>query len=279
MKTTFFLISTIFFTFISLSQEEEVLFPFNSPYSGKVGYMNSKDEIIVPAIYDSGNYLDDFNLYIVTKKDENSSVEHFGLLNNKGKLLIGFENQYELLELSSYKIGYILVVKEGKWGYVNMKNEVKIPLDYDYLGDILSGTIIASKKEKFGLIDTLQKVIIDFKFDELSEFSPFHSDNHKYASVKIGKKSGVIDETGKIVIPCIYDFALYLSNGHTKVGIGNKLGVVNLNNQIIVPIIYDHIGFDYENECFEASNEYRPEIIFLYDYKGKFMGKRIVEFE
>jgi hypothetical protein len=279
MKTIIFLATIIFLTFFSFSQEEEILYPFNSSYSGKVGYMNSKDEIIIPALYDSGKTFDDFNLYIVTKNIENSDVEYCALFDNKGQLLIGFENHYELINLSSYKLGYILVMKEGKWGYVNIKNEIKIPFNYDYLGDILSGTIIASKKEKFGIIDTLQKVIIDFKFDELSEFSQFHSDNHSYASVKIGKKSGVIDETGKIVIPCIYDFAFYLSNGLTKVGIGNKLGVVNLNNQIIVPIKYDHIGFDDENECFEASNESRPEIIFLYDYKGKFKGKRIVEFE
>lgn len=277
MKTIILLTPIIFISFFSICQEEEILYPFNSPYSGAIGFMNSKDEVIIPAIYHSGGTFQDVNLYIVSKKTDKKAIQHFGLYNNKGELVIGFENKYELISLSNYNNGYILVIKDGKWGYINIKNEVKIPIEYDYLGDVLDGKIIASKNKKFGLIDTLQNVIIDFQFDHLSNFSETQSDNHRYAEVEIKEKHGFINEAGNIIIPCKYDYTYPFYNDFAIVKINEKVGVINLKGETIIPLIYDSIRIDYDSNILKASNEADPTLLYLYDYKGKFIRKKILK--
>lgn len=301
MKTLILFITINFLTFFSICQKQETLHSFNSrfkgkvdfknyneqtlhpfisPSSGRVGFKDNMDHIIIPALYDSGGNYDDINLYIVTKKGgKKSSVERSGLFNNKGQLLIGFENKYELIGLSSYKFGYIKVIKKGKWGYINIKNEIKIPIAYDFLGDIDGSKIIAAKRNKYGLIDTLQNVIIDFKFDDLSNFSGPQSDNHRYAQVEIRNKYGFIDETGKIVIPCKYEFSYSFNNDFAVVKFNGKQGVINIKGETIIPFKYDNIMKDYDLKMIKASIEGESNIFYLYDFKGNFIKKTIIKSE
>ena len=56
---------------------EDELYGFRSPSTGKVGYMNNRDEIIIPAQYSSAN--SEFNMYVVTLGEINSAEEKYAL--------------------------------------------------------------------------------------------------------------------------------------------------------------------------------------------------------
>ena len=60
-----------------------------------------------------------------------------------------------------------------------------------------------------------------------------------YACVEINKKWGAIDKTGRIVIPCKYDFLRPFSEGLAAVEINGKYGYIDTKNNIVVPCIYD----------------------------------------
>ena len=66
--------------------------------------------------------------------------------------------------------------------------------------------------------------------------------NEGLAQVILKGKYGFIDKTGKEVIPCIFDGAIY-DNKMFYVRFNGKYGCVNQLGDIIVPFIYDTMPF------------------------------------
>lgn len=101
--------------------------------------------------------------------------ERFGLLDSTGRILAPL--QYKFIDEPTAE-NRIQVTKDGKkWGYLNEKGQVSIPLVYDHIWAFKDG----------------------------------------HAIVQQGGKRGVIDLKGKIVIPFIYEVVSYLGDGLFKV--------------------------------------------------------------
>ena len=67
--------------------------------------------------------------------------------------------------------------------------------------------------------------------------------------VRKNKKCGILDESGRIITPLIYDdimhFSKHFSGKYFYVKRGGKAGFITSDNQIIFPFIYDKISIDY----------------------------------
>ena len=77
------------------------------------------------------------------------------------------------LSYSDYKvfdIDLIPVIKDGKWGYKNERNETIIPFEYDEAEPFSDGLAAVRKGNLFGFIDSNNNVIIDFKFVKVEPF-------------------------------------------------------------------------------------------------------------
>lgn len=67
----------------------------------------------------------------------------------------------------------------------------------------------------------------------------------------IGKsaKMGIIDKSGKILIPFIYDYITEIQDKYLEVGNNNKKGIIDINNTLILPIEFEAIGY-YKEDTF-----------------------------
>ncbi len=68
------------------------------------------------------------------------------------------------------------------------------------------------------------------------------------AAVQLNGKTGFINTAGKVVIPCIYDFAWGdgddgFKNGLAPVRLNGKSGFINTKGETVVPFVYDEIGY------------------------------------
>lgn len=64
------------------------------------------------------------------------------------------------------------------------------------------------------------------------------------AAVGLNGKTGFINTAGKVVIPCIYDFAWGdVRNGLIPVRLNGKSGFINTKGETVVPFVYDEIGY------------------------------------
>ena len=64
-----------------------------------------------------------------------------------------------------------------------------------------------------------------------------------FASVKSNDKWGFIDTKGKMVIPCVYDYARSFSKGFASVESNEKWGVINQSGEFVIPPIADRISW------------------------------------
>lgn len=115
---------------------------------------------------------------------------------------------------------------EGKWGFVNDKEEVVIPYIYDKADCYYMGYAAVVLKGKMGLIDLKGTMIIPCEYDnDLMYFED------GLAVLKKGDKYGYADILGEIVIPMIYDEAEDCSNGKCHVRKGDKWIFVDKNGK------------------------------------------------
>ena len=124
---------------------------------------------------------------------------------------------------------YYLKLNE-KWGFANKDGEVIIPPRYDWMGNSTEdGIEIFGFSGKMGYVSIIQGVeIVEAKYDSGSDFVG------GYAKVKFNEKWGVIDNSGKEVIPLIYDsLTLNVENSRVMVKLDGDEFEIDMNGNRI----------------------------------------------
>lgn len=107
----------------------------------------------------------------------------------------------------------------------------------------------AEKEGKIGFIDKNGKLVIPYQFDNIGNKNTDGSNNcFEYGLCVVGNANlkGVINLTGKYIVPCIYDGAYIYSNSLVKVfkgsGGARKQGFYNRSGRVLLPCEYFIIG-------------------------------------
>lgn len=86
---------------------------------------------------------------------------------------------------------------------------------------------------RYGLIDKSGKIVIPCVYENY-----YIEFAEGLAAVKINGKFGFIDKEGKLSIPCIYDGVGRFSEGLAKVSSNNLWGYIDKNNKLVIPFKY-----------------------------------------
>lgn len=121
------------------------------------------------------------------------------------------KDEFKQMGLRPYKIND----RYGFYGYVDGK-EVRIEPDFHYAEDFKEGRAVVGYNEKYGYVDEKGKIVIPLIFDLAYSFS------ESIAKVKMRNKYGYINKDGKIIIDFIYDDAKDFKNGKAFVRIGTN---------------------------------------------------------
>lgn len=195
-----------------------------------------------------------------------------GFIDYDGNIKIPLE--YE--EVYSFRDGIALVKKDKKCGFINLSNEIVFPFDYDDARYMVNGLIPVAKeidgKLKWGCIDDKNNVKIPLMYDDIEEIKK------DYIVVKNDGTNKIIDyENNQILSEYAVDFARneilitkydmkelyvnipsgkimkeqYIANevnlqayyefhdGLAMVIYNNKCGYVDKNSKIIIPFMYN----------------------------------------
>lgn len=242
----------------------------------KYGYINTEGEVVVPLEYD---YIDLPSFYdglAATREVNAEGIWEAIHIDNKGQVVQAFPGYgyvrlpYEGLMAAGIDTGE----RNGsgriiyKWGFINAKGEVVIPLEYDSAGNFSDGLADVCKKdaegnEHWGYINKKGEIIIPLEYDHhnLPNF------NNGLAAVKEkdaegNDKWGYIDAKGKVVIPLEYDDAEDFNEGLARVqkadAEGNsKYGFINTKGEAVIPFEYDDADFLIK-ELHGLYNDYLP---------------------
>ena len=132
-----------------------------------------------------------------------------------------------------------LVKSEGRYGFVNDHGNIVIPLIFSDANSFYHGMAAVRLDDKWGLIDTSGKLIIPNDYDSIS----LPHDGLVRASIG-GEDSryGFLNLNNETVIPFDYHYAEDFREGFAVVVKNGKQGVIDKQNNIVIPMAeYDYI--------------------------------------
>lgn len=142
----------------------------------------------------------------------------------------------------------VFIVQIGeKYGIVDKEGNYIVNPNYQYLGGYGNGFFVAKKDGKYGYIDKTGAVVIDFKFDDATEFM-----DCSLAKVTENEKCGYINAKGEYVIEASYhDGSLMYDDGFAWVVSDDKKMNIITDKGIVIASELDGVKGNEANICDE----------------------------
>lgn len=138
-----------------------------------------------------------------------------------------------------------IVKKDSLFGYIDTRNEMILPFEYeDIIGEHL-GNIFVKKNGKWGVVNDKNQQLLPCLYDYIAYAwdNDKNKDSRNYIVVQ-NDKFGKVTETGNQIFPCMYDgittWVEYGPDGH-YVMIGNKMGLIDETGNTMIPIQYESV--------------------------------------
>ena len=185
----------------------------------------------------------------ISETAENDSLAVYAIPNKRGYININTGEVIIDAERNNYRKAWIFsegvaaVVKDGKIGFINAKNEMVIPFRFDYADQcriadfsylFLNGYCMMTNKEGLvGLIDVTGQWVVEPVFDEIG--TPLENG---YRILVKDEKYGVINAQCNTLYPTEYDYIDILSDGFILTKEGKKWQVDSDGN-VVKPFLFD----------------------------------------
>ena len=133
-----------------------------------------------------------------------------------------------------------------KWGAIDKKGKVVIPLEYDGLSNFKEGVALFKNKVNdetlIGLIDKNGKIIVPATYVDAGSFvnglCPVATKDPSGVGI-LNMLWGYINNNGEIIIPINYNYADDFNEDLACVKKGEKYGYINNKGETIIPFNYD----------------------------------------
>ncbi|MBL6447006.1 WG repeat-containing protein [Fulvivirga sp. 29W222] len=166
----------------------------------------------------------------------------YGFIDAQNRLRIA--NRYD--EVGSFQEGLAAFKLLGRWGFLDKWERIIIQPAYKSSSTFESGLAIVSNDKGKGLINSKGEQLCTFEYDEIQR-----QDNDRFLVAKSGKL-GLLSSTGKLMINAKYDELKDLNNGFAIVKKFGKYGLVNINGVDIIPVMYDQLIYNMHNDQYLA---------------------------
>lgn len=172
--------------------------------------------------------------------------DQYGLVNPKGEFIVPL-GMYDDIKIPYSNADKVLftVVKNNKYGFIDTTGKVVIPLMYDYAQSFEDGLVSVSKEGKFGMVNHQNQTIIPFEYEDIDLLNNLNRENINQSllfSAKLKNDYALINQSNQTITDFEYDTisAIYFTN-LLVVGKQGKVGVIDNTGKLIVPINYRFI--------------------------------------
>ena len=248
---------------------------------GKKGLINKYGRPVFGLKYDSISELLDDNYYILISKN------YYSLIDKLGKVIIPEYSQFQ--KIFPFKGEFIGIQKDGKYGYIDRNNKLRIANQYEYVGTWSEGLGPVMLRGKWGFVDRLERLVVQPYYDQVTPFEDgitivekdglfglvdtqgrellplaYHEIIRLESGYFILRKDntyGLAGKDGRITLQPQYQALSELSPGQFKVKRNNKWGIKDAYNVDLLPISYENV--DYHPAIFMIKESAQPQIITL----------------
>jgi len=235
----------------------------------KYGYVNKKGKYIINLNYYDADAFSEGLASVMTLDGYNINC---GYIDKKGTIVI--KPQYQ--EAYHFIQGFALVKIGGKYGFIDKKGIFVINPQFNgaffFLGDIAPVVF----NWKVGFINKKGEYVIQPEYDEydiglngnLSKQSKASLrkilSTVKSIKVKKDKKWGLIDLTGKVIIPFEYEYLSTVKEGMVIFKKDKKYGIMDIQKKIIISNSYADISL-FSEGLSVAAQEMEKEVVETYN--------------
>ncbi|MDR2261407.1 MAG: WG repeat-containing protein [Azoarcus sp.] len=145
--------------------------------------------------------------------------------------------------------GLAKVKINGRWGYINLKDNETIPLLFDETGDFDGDLLPIKTNGKWGYLDAAARAVVPPSFQAVSGIW-----RDGLSAVRIDEKWGYINIGGDFTIAPGFDQATEFRDGLARVESNRKWGVINTRGEVIIPLNFDTIFTTGDPQLFMVSN-------------------------
>lgn len=240
----------------------EGLVKAQAPSTKMWGYLNKKGEWALPPKFDEAH---EFNSGLALIKQGDQSL----FINKSGK--VAFVCKWTMAEYSSgFSSGFLRVVENGKYGFVDTDGKLRIAPEYDKAANFSEDLAAVSKSGKWGFIDTRGKLVVPVEWDSVGRFS------EGLVWVSRERKTGFLDKSGTLVIPLKYSRANDFKNGYASVyedGVKDSR-LINTKGEVLNPPDsnwnrWEIIGENRVLFCVESADSITGVLCGIADSKGQ----------
>jgi hypothetical protein len=167
----------------------------------------------------------------------------YGAFSSKtGKQVIPFK--YRLIDYIPEASAFLLSIndpkdKEWKWGAADLQGKETIKPIYHKLTLVSKNVAVARMKDKIALLNASGLKITEFIYEDWHASKVDEKNYYKYLAVKKEGKWGIIDFTGKQIIPFKYDSVDVGIKGLHTVCLNGKWGFISNEDKHITELKYD----------------------------------------
>lgn len=185
-----------------------------------------------------------------------STFKQKGLVNKIGEK---FQTKYSLFNEGLSKIS----TKEKKWGFVDRMGSVVIKPKYDMVISFYKGISGVKLNGKWGAINKKGGIVIPIEF--IPKAQGLHFYDYENIIVSNREKYGVINSKCDTILPFSYDVIYRTENKKDfKVGMGGKFGFCSEKGITIIPPLYEKLQIIDE----EYIVAFKDRLISIFGYKG-----------
>lgn len=222
----------------------------DQPIGQQYGYINTKGETVIKPQYEEAEPFKDGLAKVWDGKLNPHGWPQYTFIKPTGE--VAMESPFDWI--SSFQNGYARVGNLGdardqktasttptKFGYMNSKGQVLVPIQFDSAWPFVSVTnnqLIALFKQngQYGYIRPTGDLAFPQRYDWADEF------HENLAAIKVGGHYGFIDPQGKTVIKPQFDWVGAFSNGLAPVAKkteeGMRYGFINKAGKVTIPLRY-----------------------------------------
>lgn len=136
--------------------------------------------------------------------------------------------------------------ESGKYGFINTSGETISDIQWENAHDFDFGRAAVKKNNKYGVIDTKGKIVVEPKYDFISYFQEgyafvFNGTLLNWGYPDIGKY-GFIDTNGNMICDMVWDRAESFHEGLASVNKNGKAGCIDTTGKTVIKPQYDYVG-------------------------------------
>lgn len=234
--------------------------------NGKSGLKTLDGTVVLPAAYDEITYPDSALSLLVVKQNGK-----YGAASLDGRILL--EPVWK--NLTVYDQAITLQTSEDQFGFADLQGNILIAPQYDSAAGFgADGYCMVGKNGKYSYIDLKNNLLLPWQNYALDT-----RDGYYFCAVD-RKNDRVVDRSGNVIVQGQYDKSVCFYGRKLGIAVKNgKYGLINTENKAVVPFVYDAISASYcgdapEDVYFEL---YQGDQAVYYDLNGKQIGSQTWE--